>query len=464
MNQVKYIIGLNAINCATGDTLVSEQARASGKSEVLKSLDASASKMRNELGESLGSVQKFAAPIEEATTSSLEALKAYSLGRKALNTKGDAAAIEYYQRSVELDPKFALGYRSMAIAYSNLGQMTRARENASKALELRERVSEREKYAIEALHYEISTGDLEKADQVYELWKQSYPRDFIPPGNLGNNHMKLGQWDRALQDEKDSLRLEPNFAMSLSNATWMHLALNHTTEAEAAIQQAQTHEMDTLFLRVALYQAAFLRRDQQLMQQQLTWAAGHPRVEDWLLSTQSDTEAYFGRLNKAREFSRRATDSASRADATETAALWRANAALREAEFGDSSLARQDALAAVALAPGRDVRSVANLALARAGDARTQAMAESLAKEFPQDTIVQGYWLPSIRSALGLNQRNAAGALEILQTATPYEMAQSQPFQVGMMYSVYLRGQAYLMEHDGRKLPRSFTRFLTTQV
>ncbi len=455
-----YIIGLNAVNCATGDTLVSEQARASGKDQILKSLDISATKMRNELGESLASVQKFAAPIEEASTQSLEALKAYSMGRKALNTKGDPAAIEYYQRSVELDPKFALGYRSLAVSYGNLGQNTRASENALKAFELREHVSEREKYAIDAFYYEIFTGDLEKADQVYELWKQSYPRDFIPPGNLGNNYMKLGQWDRALRAAEDSMRLEPNFAMSISNAAWMHLALNQATEAQASIQQAQTHEMDTLFLRLALYQAAFLRRDQQLMQQQLTWATGRPKDEDWLLSTQSDTEAYFGRLNNAREFSRRATDSASHADATETAALWRANAALREAEFGDSNPARQDALAAVALAPGRDVRSVAALALARVGDPRAKVMADSLNKEFPQDTVVQGYWLPSTRAANEINQKNSVRAVEILQTAGPYELAQSQPFQVGMMYPVYLRGQAYLIEHNGNKAAAEFQKIL----
>jgi tetratricopeptide (TPR) repeat protein len=272
--------------------------------------------------------------------------------------------------------------------------------------------------------------------------------------------MKVGQWDRALRDTGDALRLDPNFAMGVSNSAWMHLALNQTTEAQAAIEQGLAHDMDTLFMRLALYQTAFLRRDQEVMKQQLTWAMGRPKVEDWLLSAQSDSEAYLGRLNNARELSRRATDSASHADAIETAALWRANAALREAEFGDANPARQDALAAVALAPGKDVRCAAALALARVSDARAQAMAESLHKEFPKNTVVQGYWLPSIRAAIEINQKNPARAIEILQTAAPYELGQSQPFQVGMMYPVYLRGQAYLVEHDGKNAAAEFRKIL----
>jgi tetratricopeptide (TPR) repeat protein len=236
----EYVIVLNATNCATGDSLAKEQTRASAKAEVLKVLDKAAVDVRAKLGESLASVQKFATPIEEATTSSLEALKAYSIARKTLREKGDAAAIPYYERAVELDPKFAVAYRAMASAYSNLGQGTRASENAKQAFDLRERVSERERYAIEALYYSHVTGELEKASQTYELWKQSYPRDAIPPVNLGDIYTKVGQREKALRETLDVGRLEPNSAVVQSNLAQIQLALNRTEDARATVQQALT--------------------------------------------------------------------------------------------------------------------------------------------------------------------------------------------------------------------------------
>jgi eukaryotic-like serine/threonine-protein kinase len=457
----EYIIGLNAINCSTGDTLVAEQARASGKGEVLKSLDNSASAIRTKLGESLASVQKFATPIEEATTPSLEALKAYSIGRRVGYAKGDVAGLPYYQRALELDPNFALAYRALAVAYVNTGQTTRALENAKKAFELRERVSEREKYAIAARYYSEVTGELEKANQVYELYAQSYPRDFLPFLNWGDIYIRLGEWEKALLETEATLRLEPNSANSNSNLTLIQLALNRTENARTTVEQALTHNMDTYFLRLALYQTAFLRGDRETMERQLSWAAGRPGEEDWLLSAQSDTEALGGRLGRAREFSRRAVDSAVHANAKETAAFWQVNAALREAEFGNASSARQNALGALALAPGRDVSSVAALALARAADtARAQKLAESLNRDFPQNTIVQGYWLPSIHAAIEINRNNAARAIEILQTATHYELGQPPPFQLGMLYPIYIRGQGYLLAQQGREAAAEFQKII----
>jgi tRNA A-37 threonylcarbamoyl transferase component Bud32/tetratricopeptide (TPR) repeat protein len=457
----EYVIGLNAINCSTGDTLVAAQARASGKGEVLKALDSSASTLRTKLGESLASVQKFATPIEEATTSSLEALKAYSMGRKLLYEKGDATALPFYQQAVERDPKFALAYRSLAITYSNLGQTTRASENARKAFDLRERVSERERYEIDAFYYLLVTGELEKVPQVYELWKQSYPRDWLAYGNLGDNYMRLGQWEKALRNTQDALRLEQNVVIIYCNLVWMQLAFSRTEEARATLEQAQARKLDSHLLRLALYEAGFLRGDKETMQQQLAWAVGRPTEEDWLLSAQSDTEAYFGRLAKAREFSRRAVQSALHADAKETAALWQANAALREAEFGNASAARQNAMAALAEARGNDARSVAALALARAGDAgQAGKLANTLNIEFPQHTIVQRYWLPSIRAALEINGKRASKALETLQTAAPYELAQNEPINLGMMCPVYLRGEAYLLARQGKEAAAEFQKMI----
>jgi eukaryotic-like serine/threonine-protein kinase len=457
----EYVIGLNAINCATGDRLVVEQARASGKGEVLKALDNSASALRTKLGESLTSVQKFATPIDEATTSSLEALKAYGVGRRIFYVKGDVASVPYYERAVDLDPNFALAYSALAVSFSNLGQATRSSQNAKKAYDLRDRVSEREKYRISSLYYTFVTGELDKASQAYELWKQTYPRDFLPPTNLGNNYMTLGQWEKALQEAQDAFRLEPNSAVITSNLAWAQLALNHTDEARTTLEQAVQRKLDATYLHLALYQAALLRGDQETMQQQLAWAAGRLGEEDWLLSAQSDTEAYFGRLGKARDFSQRAVDSAKRANAKETAALWQVNAALREVEFGNAAAARQNALSALALVPGKDIRNMGALALARAGDTvQATKIADNLNKEFPQNTTVQGYWLPSIRAAVDLNAKNAARAMELLKGAGPYELGQCQPFNVGMMYPVYLRGQAYLLARQGKEAAAEFQKII----
>ena len=452
-----YVIGLNAINCASGEVLVRHQVEAHGKEQVLRTLGNAADVMRRKLGESLTSIQKFDTPIEEATTPSLEALKAYSMGRRLAYLKGDLVAIPYQQQAVELDPKFARAYRALAAYYNNLGQMARARENAKKAFELRERVSVRERYEIETYYYSIVTGDLDKSDQAYKLYIQTYPQYYLPRVGLGDNYMRLGQWEKAFEETQESLRLGANDAIAISNLGWMQLALNRLEEARATVEQAMARKMDTLLLRLVLYQAAFLRGDEVSMQAQLAWAAGRPGEEDWLLSAQSDTEAYFGDLAKAREFSQRAVESALRADAKEMAALWQANAALREAEFGNARLAQQKAMSALSLMEGKVVRSLAALALARAAETtHARRLADSLNKDFPQDTLVQRYWLPSVRSAIEIDAKNPTNAIDILQLAVPYELGQCQPFQLGMLNPVYLRGQAYLELRQGKEAAAQF--------
>ena len=457
----EYVIGLNAINCATGDTLVKQQFEAHDKEDVLKALGSAATEMRRKLGESLASLQKFSTPIEEGTTSSLEALKAFSMGRKLLQTNGEVASLPYFQRAIELDPNFALPYTSLAVVYTNLGQTTRAIENAKKAYELRDRVSEREKYRISAAYYGFGTGEVEKADPIYELWEQNYPSDTVPPLDLGNDRMVLGQWEKALQGTQDSLRLDPNTGVGYSNLAFIYLALNRTKEAKSEIEQALARQLEGYYLRLGSYYIAFLEGDLPTMQQQLAWAAGRPGEEDWLLSAQSDTHAYYGRLAKAREFSQRAVESARRADARETAALWQGDAALREAEFGNPRQARQDAAATMALAQGRDSTSVSALALARAGDkTQAQRLADGLNRDFPRDTLVQSYWLPSIRAAIAIDSKDAAKALEFLQTAIPNELGQTQPFSLGMLYPIFLRGQAYLLSHQGKEAAAEFQKII----
>ena len=457
----QYVIGLNAINCATGEPLVKEQFQARSKEEVLKALGNATTEMRGKLGESLASVQKFATPVEEATTSSLEALKAYSEGHRITRTKGDVAGLPYYQRAVELDPNFALAYAGMAVMYNNLGQATRSSDYAKKAYDLRERASEREKYRISAFYYEFCLGDLGKANQQYELWRQNYPRDSIPPSNLGATYARVGQYEKSLQIALDSLPLESNSAVTYFNIAQNQLALNRADDAKATIAQAQARKIDTWFLRLSIYQTAFLQGDHETMQQQLAWVAGRSGEEDSLLSAESDTEAYFGHLARACEFSQRAIESAKRADAKETAAVWQVNAALREAEFGNTAAARQNAMAALALVPGKDIRSQAALALARAGEAaQAQKLADGLNTDFPQDTILQGYWIPSIRAATELKAANGTRALDSLKPAAAGEMGQPPPFQPGPMYPAYLRGEAYLAAHQGKEAAAEFQKIM----
>jgi serine/threonine protein kinase/Tfp pilus assembly protein PilF len=456
----QYVVGLEAVACGTGDTLAKEQAQASSKEDVVKALGSAASSLRTKLGESLASVQQFNVPIE-ATTTSLEALKTFSMGVTTLRTKGDAEAIPFFKRAIELDPNFAMAYASLGLSYANMSQPSLSAENLKKAYEMRERVSEKERLRISADYYAFVTGELEKEAQTYDLWIQSYPRDSIPHGNLGVNFAALGQYDKAMAETQEALHLEPNNVIYYGNLGQIFIALNRPDDAKAMFEQALAHNLDSGLLRWQMYYLAFLRGDSGQMAQQLAWGAGKPGAEDPLLSAQSDTEAYYGRLAKARDYSRRAVDSAVRADSKETAALWQANAAVREAEFGNAGAAKQDVNAALALVPGRDVRVLSALTLARAGDiARAKAMVEQLEKSDPLNTVLKLYWLPTLKAAIELQSGNPAQAIVSLEAAAPYEFGEPPPVQEGTMYPAYLRGEAYLAAHNGSAAAGEFQKFL----
>jgi tetratricopeptide (TPR) repeat protein len=352
-----YLIVVNAVACSNGDSLAKEQVEASSKEDVLKALSRAASSLRATLGESLPSVQKFDVPIA-ATTSSLEALKNYSMSITIGREKGDASSIPFLKRAIELDPNFPMAYAGLSISYGNLGQPSLALDYATKAYGLRDRVTEREKLRISADYFR-ATGEVEKEAQTYELWIANYPRDSVPHGNLGSNYSFMGEYDKALAEHKETLQLEPDDVINHANLGQDYFFANRLDEAKEAFDQALAQKLDGGFLRWNLYYLAFLRGDSAQMEQQLAWGAGKPGDEDPLLSAQSDTEAYYGRLGKARDFSRRAVESAVRADSKETAALWQVNAALREAEFGNVAEAKQGVAAALALAPGRDVKVLA---------------------------------------------------------------------------------------------------------
>jgi eukaryotic-like serine/threonine-protein kinase len=453
----QYVLGLKVVNCQSGDVLAQEQATAAGKDKVLEALGAAASKLRVELGESLATVQKFDVPLADATTSSLEALKTYSIAKATAHQKGSAAAIPFFKKATELDPDFAASYNSLAAAYLGLGEPSLALQYATKAYQLRDRVNERERLAISGIYFSV-TGDVEKEVEAYELLAANFPHDYLHT-NLSVAYAGMGQLDKGLAESQESVRLIPN-SEGYANVAQFYLGLNRLEDAKATISKAFELKLDGGALRAASYQLAFLQGDAATMEREGTWAAGKPGDEDNMLSGQSDTEAYYGRMIKARELSRRAVDSAERADSKEAAALWRANAALREAEVGNSALAQQGARAALAMSPGRDVKIAAAVALARTGEvARTRALAEELEKAYPNSTLLKAYWLATINAASEISNGNSSQALVDLEPSGPYELGTAES-SISFLYPAYVRGQAYLLVHNGTAAAAEFQKLL----
>jgi len=453
----EYVLGLKAVNCQNGDTLAQAQVTAASKEKVLDTLGEAASKLRTELGESLETVQKFDVPLAEATTSSLEALKAYSLAGKAQSEKGSAAALPYFQRAIELDPNFAMGYSGVGVMYSNLNETGRASEYLTKAFQLRERASEREKLHITAVYYQMVTGELGKAVQTYQEEIESYPREYRAYNNLGEVYNAQGQNDKAVDITKQGLRLEPDSVYSYGNLATDALALQRFDEARQAIHEAQARKLDDSLMHAVLYALAFLGSDSAAMAEQQQWFVGKPD-ENFGLALASDTEAYGGHLAKARELTKRAMDSAIRVDNKESGAIWQANAALREAAFGNPAEARQKAAEALKLAPASQVvDSETALAFAMAGDTgRAESLAQDLGKRFPLDTQLQSLWLPAIQAQLALNgdRKNPTTALNALQAASAIELGD------GCLYHVYIRGEAYLVAGQGSAAATEFQKIL----
>jgi len=460
----KYVLELKAVNCQNGDTLVEEQVTAASKEKVLDALGEAASKLRGELGESMATVQKFDIPLSEATTSSLEALKAFSLGQKASNEKGAAAALPYHQRSIELDPNFALGYKAVSGDYRSLGEVGRASEYATKAFQLREHASEREKLEITADYYQDLTGELDKSARTYQEEIENYPRIFAAYGNLGTVYAEQGQYEKAAEITRQALHLTPDAISEYGNLASYALALRHFDEARQIIVGAQQdRKMDDAIFHNVLYALAFLGADTQAMAEQQQWFAGKPDYENWGLALASDTEAYAGRLVKARELTKRAVDSATRTDSKETGGIWQAIAAQREAAYGNAAEARQSATEALKLAPtSQGVEVEAALAFAMAGDTeRAESMAQDLGRRFSLNTQMQSLWLPTIQGQLALNRRNPVLALNALQGASPIEFGEIAFVpNISCLYSAYVRGEAYLAAGQGSAAAAEFQKIL----
>src|SRR5271168_2168560 len=455
-----YNLVLNAVNCPTGDVLASVQTEIDDKNHVLSGLGQLGTQMREKLGESLTTIQKYDTPLEQATTSSLDALKSYSQGFKAQNP---AASVPYFKRAVELDPNFATAWLGLGLAYDNLGETGISNEYFAKAYSLRDRVSDRERFRIEGDYYLFVTGDAEKARQTYEQWVQAYPRDFIAHTDLGIIYMGLAQWDKAIVTTLEAKRQNPDDPVASGNLVDEYALANRLDEAKSAYEAAMSRKLESADMHRGRYGVAFLEGDTAEMERQVAMAVGKPDSEDMLLSVASDTEGYYGRLTKARELSQKAVAAAERDNRKESAALWQVNGALREVEFGNRALARENATAAMTLAPTHDLQIIGALALARAGDvARAEALAADLSKRFPDDTYLHHYWLPSIRAANAISRKDSDEAIRLLDDSSQYELGQALPEVVvgALLYPIYLRGEAYLAAGRGREAAGEFQKFL----
>jgi tetratricopeptide (TPR) repeat protein len=459
-----YLLTVEAVDCASGNTLASAEAEASDKNHVLDALEKTASEIRNKLGESLSTVQRYDTPLQQATTPSLEALKAFSSGFQIHITAGDAAAVPFYERAIELDPNFALGYLWLGISYNDIGELSKDVECARKAYELRDRTSEPEKYFITARFQKVVTGNLEKAEEALRLWIQAYPRMALPNIYLaGAVYPDTGKYEKAVDAGREAVRLSPHFSPSYALPMFDYISLNRVDEAKATYEQALEHKLGSPIFNLALYQIAFLKNDVAGMAQYVSSSAGIPGLEATLFANEADTAAYSGRLRSAREFSRQAVDSAERAGDKEAAATYFALLALREAMFGNADEARRRAGAAMKHPAGHDLEYAFALASVFAGDhKRAQKLTEDLGHRFPEATIVQVNYLPTLRAKLALSKRNASEAVETLRAALPCELGRTTYSSYGWssLYPVYVRGEAYLAAHQGKEAAAEFQNIL----
>jgi tetratricopeptide (TPR) repeat protein len=454
-----YVVTLRALRCDSGDSLAKAESEAGSRSAVLHALGLAASELRSELGEGQSSLQKFSLPLERAATDSLEALKAYSQGRKLTREKGAMEGVPSFKQAIELDPKFALAHSNLAVCYYNLNQTALAGEEIRQAFELGDRQTARDRLHITTLYYDLGTGDVQKAIASYKEWTQLYPRDDIARGNLSSEYFLIGQYEEAATAAQEALRLDPNSTAWYENLSTADISLLRLDEAQAVLDEAFVRKLDDPSMHADRYTLAFLRSDSAAMEHELTWAAGKPGGEDMLLALQADTEAYAGHLKRAREFSRRAVESARQAQLAEPAAIWQGLSALREAIFGFPDEAKKGASEVLKIAPdSRDAQVLAALVFARAGDApRARAILDDLRARYVSNTVIQMVWLPTILAQFELLKQNSAKAIEILEPIKPFERGQLiGNLSNACLIPVYLRGEAYLSARQGMRALAEF--------
>jgi serine/threonine protein kinase/tetratricopeptide (TPR) repeat protein len=451
-----YDLVLKALTCESGNPFAVVEAQANNRKAVLPALAKAASQMRARLGESLASVKRYGQPLVEATTSSLEALQVLS---KTTEYGSPSENIPYVKRAIELDPNFAYAYAQLGAAYWNVGEEALGAKSITRAFELRESVSLRERFYIETTYYCLVTRELEKAEQSAKEWAHNYPESWQPHNSLSIIYAELGKPDEAVREIKEVIRIVPENSGAYANLVGMASAANQLDVAQHAYDQARARNLDSPYLREYRYNLAFLQGDEAVMREQLQWAAGKPRTEDVMFAQQADTEAYYGRIRQSREYSQRAVHSAKSAGAMESAALWTLRHALVEAELESSAVARRQAQEGLALNHGRDARINAALVLARTGDvAKADALSDALNAEFPLDTVLQNVALPCIRAAVLLQQDKPLQALEVLSVSRNYELSQGT---ITFVYPAYLRGEAYLKSGQPERAGAEFQVMLT---
>jgi serine/threonine protein kinase/tetratricopeptide (TPR) repeat protein len=451
----QYVVGVDAVNCLTGDNLAREQVPVDKKEQVLGAVGKAASSLRSKLGESLASLQKFDAPVEEATTSSLEALKYFSLGEAERDKGSEPTAIPFYKHALELDPNFAVAYARVGQGYANIGESALAIENMKKAFERRDRCSELEKLYIESHYYEIVTGEVDKGLEAYELWRRTYPRDSIPTNNLAVDHSFIGKWEQSLEEAQETMRLDPNSAFSYNVVATSYLGLNRLAESKAIRQQEIEKKVGNAGDHANLYMFAFLDGDVVGMQREVEWAKGR-QDEYAVVETVADVTASSGKMAAARASYQQTVDLERREKLEEAAATTLAREAVFEAEMGNSKAAREDALTALSRSRARLPLVFAGRALSFAGDGReAEAAAQQLVRENPLDTLINAVSVPTIRAGIALNQGNPGKAIELLQAATPYEFGLIAGVQPN-----YVRGLAYLKLHQGKEAAAEFQKII----
>jgi len=460
-----YVVGLKAVSCQTGDEIAVEQFTVNNKEKILPELGKAASRIRRKLGESLASVQKYDVPLESVTTPSLEALQAYTLGRRENKKADEAAAVPLLQQAIRLDPNFAMAYVGLGASYYNLKQPERAAETLLKAYTLRDRVGERERLSISALYEHVVTGNLEAALKTYETWAKIYPRDPVPRGNIGSIYGLFGHYEKKLAAFQEALKLDPGNGIDYANIVDSYVQLNRLDEAKAMAHAAQANGADSAHIHVFLYQASFLEGDTVAMETEVGVLRSMRGWEPTALSVESDTAAYAGRFAKARDMSRRAYDSALRAGDKETAAGYVVAAGVREALVGNTGLAKQQAQVALSLSNARDVQAVSAIVLALAGDsAQATRLADGLARRFQQDSMVQFEYLPMIHASIALGRANrspgAEKAIEAPSATARYELGDLAQSVVFRGYPIYLRGDAFLALHQGAAAAAEFQKIL----
>ena len=453
-----YVIDLNAVNAQTGDSLGRTQVEAESKEQILKSLDKAASDLRQKLGESIGSVQKFTTPLEQATTSSLEALQAFTLGQAEHQKLEDEKAVPYLKRAIELDPNFAMAYATLGVVYGNMSQSVQQRENLTKAFDLKDRASEREKLYISAHYYSEVTGEIDKSIPIYEQWKQTYPRDTVPWDNLALAYSSTGQHEKSVANALEAMRLDPNDRFAYQNLADAYERLGRYDESKAILDQAAARKLSSPLDFLARYDMAFLRGDQAGMQRAMEASKGST-FEPVMFLIKGNGECAGGRVNAARQAYVQAGILAQQIGMKELAAALKGIEAACDAEVGYREQGKQKAAEALTISDDQNSRGTAAGALARAGDSiRSQKIIDELARKYPTDTLLNSVWLPVTRASIQLQANQPGEAVDTLEAAAPYELG--SPPGGATYWPMYIRAEAYLRLHNGAKAATEYRKIL----